>query len=168
MMRLVAMAGAHFWLTFVETFGDAVADVAWAGDDATGLGAVVATMHELVGLWSIHRDAATYLAAGLLTGTQVDAVHDRMLDLCASLVPEAAALVDAFDIPDFVLRSEIGRADGDVYRGYLARVRAAPTAKDDRPAYWQTVLAPLTRRPFDAQGLCFRQDGAGTRLRSRL
>lgn len=37
------------------------------------------------------------------------------VDLCSALRPNAVALVDAFDFPDRVLNSDLGRYDGNVY-----------------------------------------------------
>ena len=56
-----------------------------------------------------------------------------MLRLCAAVRAEAAGLVDAFGLSDFVIGSPLGRADGDVYRAYMARVQAVPGAAGPTP-----------------------------------
>lgn len=46
-------------------------------------------------------------------------VHHHIKRLCSELVPDAVALVDAFALPDFLLRSALGNADGEVrLKGY--------------------------------------------------
>ena len=35
----------------------------------------------------------------------------------------AASLVDAFNIPDFILNAPLGRKDGDIYQKYLETVQ---------------------------------------------
>ena len=42
----------------------------------------------------------------------------RLLDLYATIRPDAVALVDAVDYPDQVLGSCIGRYDGRVYEAF--------------------------------------------------
>lgn len=42
-------------------------------------------------------------------------LQSRFLDLLSELRPNAVALVDAFDFPDAVLDSALGRWDGNVY-----------------------------------------------------
>ena len=42
-------------------------------------------------------------------------LQSRHLDLLKALRPNAVALVDAFDFPDAVLDSALGRWDGQVY-----------------------------------------------------
>ena len=41
------------------------------------------------------------------------------------------ALVDAFDLPDFILRSVLGRYDGDVYTHLLRSAKNSPLNKQE-------------------------------------
>jgi len=50
-----------------------------------------------------------------MSSSQLDKVHDSMLQLLAVIRPNAVALVDAFDFPDALLCSVLGRYDGQVY-----------------------------------------------------
>jgi len=52
---------------------------------------------------------------GYIDHTQVRLVRETVNDLLETLRPNAVALVDAFDIPDRVLNSTLGRYDGNVY-----------------------------------------------------
>lgn len=60
-------------------------------------------------------------------------IDAHVLRLCAAVRGEAAGLVDAFGLSDFVIGSPLGRADGDVYRAYMARVQAVPGAAGPTP-----------------------------------
>jgi hypothetical protein len=53
-------------------------------------------------------------------------VREACADIMAALRPDAVALVDAFDIPDNVLNSTIGRKDGNVYEAIF---NAAPKSE---------------------------------------
>lgn len=46
---------------------------------------------------------------------QLSLLRNRRVDLLAGLRPNAVALVDAFDYPDRLLNSALGRYDGQVY-----------------------------------------------------
>ena len=56
----------------------------------------------------------------------------------AALRPDACALVDAWDFPDRVLNSTIGRYDGNVYE---AQYQAAADSPVSRPARLFRLLA---------------------------
>jgi acyl-CoA oxidase len=72
--------------------------------------------------------------------------HPHALNPLAQLRANALPLVDAFALRDSVLRSVIGRADGEVYEHYVARVESSPSRLvDGRPAYWPSLRAFLSR-----------------------
>jgi len=50
-----------------------------------------------------------------MSSIQLDIVHDSVLQLLSAIRPNAVALVDAFDFPDELLCSVLGRYDGQVY-----------------------------------------------------
>ena len=52
---------------------------------------------------------------GYLNSQQASMLQSSVLDLLKELRPNAVALVDAFDFPDAVLDSALGRWDGQVY-----------------------------------------------------
>lgn len=57
-----------------------------------------------------------YSKDGFINGKQATMLQSRLLELLAELRPNAVALVDAFDFPDAVLDSALGRWDGQVYQ----------------------------------------------------
>merc|ERR1719197_635655 len=62
---------------------------------------------------------------GIIDNHQLRLIDDCILQLMKDLRPNAVALVDAFDIPDIVLGSTIGRYDGNVYEAlYEAALKA--------------------------------------------
>jgi acyl-CoA oxidase len=75
----------------------------------------------------------------------------QVLSLCRELRGDAIALIDAFNLPDFVMNSPFGRYDGDVYVNYFARVvaRNPPTHP---PPYFETVIKPLLQREVGENG----------------
>ena len=53
-------------------------------------------------------------------------VEGQIIDLLAFLRPIAVTLADAFDIPDQILSSVLGRYDGNVYENLYKWAKSAP------------------------------------------
>jgi len=64
-----------------------------------------------------------------MSSVQLDQVHDRMLHLLSVIRPNAVALVDAFDFPDDLLCSVLGRYDGQVYENLYSWAAKSPLNK---------------------------------------
>lgn len=64
-----------------------------------------------------------------MTHEQVSLARDRLYSLLKEVRREAIPLVDAFDIPDGVLSSALGRYDGDVYNHLFQWAQKAPRNK---------------------------------------
>lgn len=60
---------------------------------------------------------------GLLHYDEAVWAHELLEEACAALRPDAVALTDAFDFPDRVLNSTLGRSDGRVYEALLEEAR---------------------------------------------
>jgi len=86
--------------------------------------------------------------AGLLTPAHHRAVRATVRGLLAELRPDSVALVDAFEFPDNVLVSALGRHDGNVYESLFAAAQASPlNGVDPFPGYAR-VLRPHLDREF--------------------
>lgn len=66
---------------------------------------------------------------GYMTHEQVSLARDQLHVLLKEVRREAIPLVDAFDIPDGVLNSVLGRYDGDVYNHLYKWAQKAPRNK---------------------------------------
>ena len=64
-----------------------------------------------------------------MSDSQIRLVQDRFFDLLTALRPNAVALVDAFDFPDQVLGSALGRWDGNVYEAIMETARKSTLNK---------------------------------------
>ena len=64
-----------------------------------------------------------------MSSDQVSMCREQLYSLLKMVRREAVALVDAFDIPDHVLNSVLGRHDGDVYTHLLNWAKKAPRNK---------------------------------------
>lgn len=68
---------------------------------------VLRTLRDLYALSRIEADRGWFLEAGYLEPPKTKAIRDLVNRLCAELRPDAVGLVDAFGIPDPVLRAPI-------------------------------------------------------------
>ena len=64
-----------------------------------------------------------------MTPEQVSLARDQLYSLLKVVRKEAVPLVDAFDFPDGVLNSALGRYDGDVYNHLFQWAQKAPRNK---------------------------------------
>jgi acyl-CoA oxidase len=99
--HLVALARAHVETDVLERFHEAAADAPEEGHVRTTLTRLAA----LWALWRLEADRAWFLEAGYMEPAQTKAIRARVNGLCRSLRPRAVDLVDAFGIPDGVLRA---------------------------------------------------------------
>jgi len=79
--------------------------------------------------------------AGLLSAADSASVDDAISQLCDVLRPDAVAFTDAFEFPDHVLNSTIGRADGNVYEAQYSAAVQSPLNKQEVPA-WLEAMRP--------------------------
>ena len=60
-----------------------------------------------------------------MSDSQIEQCQAGVYDLLAALKPNAVALVDAFDFPDAVLDSDLGRWDGNVYEAIMEYAKSS-------------------------------------------
>ena len=82
---------------------------------------------------------------GLITANEVAFAEMAVVQLCEALRPDIIALTDAFDIPDRVLNSTLGRHDGNVYEALYAAAVRSPLNMDNSgsrtfiPKVWKSL-----------------------------
>lgn len=108
--HLLAAARAHVDRFVLESFAARV-----EREEDEGTRAVLDQLCDLHALRAIELQAAWYLEHGRISGARSKEITRRIDRHCHELRPHAAALVDAFGIPDVVLASRIGsrEVDGD-------------------------------------------------------
>jgi acyl-CoA oxidase len=102
--HLIALARAHADRIVMEASVGALGQA----EDGAGkelVGAVVA----LHGLATLERHRAWYLEAGYFEAAKSEAIRREVNRHCGELAPRAAELVDAFNIPDELIRAPIGQ-----------------------------------------------------------
>lgn len=101
-------------------------------------------MGQLMGTFVLKRHMDLLLEEGFFNGQQAKMVRDLFLQLCKDLRPDAVPLVDAWMIPDYILKAPIGKYDGDIYLAYFRMVNASQLKGSyDAPEYWHKYVEPL-------------------------
>jgi len=101
--HLLGLAHAHVERVVASAFRAGIADA-----PAT-LRPILTDLADLHVLHGLDRDAAWFLAAGVMEGNKAKAIRSLVLQLSASIAPAAEGLVDAFGIPEAVLGTPIAR-----------------------------------------------------------
>ena len=70
-----------------------------------------------------------FTQGGYMTSEQVSLIRKQLYSLLQTIRKEAVPLVDAFDIPDEILNSVLGRYDGNVYTHLYEWALKAPRNK---------------------------------------
>lgn len=85
-----------------------------------------------------------FLAMGYMDRKQMFLVKDGVDALCSESREIAVPAVDAFGLSDLILRSPLGRRDGDVYNAYFDRVLQKPGV-EDRAVDYDTQIGPMLK-----------------------
>jgi len=80
--------------------------------------------------------------AGFLDLKTLTFIRTAVVELLDSIRPDAVALVDAFDIPDRVINSALGKSDGNVYEALYEAAKKSPLNLRDPFDGYQEHLRP--------------------------
>jgi acyl-CoA oxidase len=109
-VELVKMSRAFCMSILVTNFGK---ELELVKDDR--LKRVLRRLASLYALYHLEKDLGEFMEVGILSPSDAEKVHHAVLDLLKQIRPDAVALVDAFNFPDYLLKSSLGRFDGNVY-----------------------------------------------------
>ncbi|RKP06830.1 acyl-CoA dehydrogenase/oxidase [Thamnocephalis sphaerospora] len=117
-------------------------------------------MKRLSELWFLHTvetHLGDFLEDGSIAPHQVQMLRAQLSTTLSALLPDAVGLVDAFDFPDYVLDSTLGRSDGRAYENLWENALRAPPINSDRngnlrsldatPFGYEEYIRPLLKRP---------------------
>jgi len=141
MMDLIRCARLHCDYFVLHCFIEAIEAVP---EDANGVKRILKKLCDLQAVITIDKYIGLALEDRFLNSKQSDMLHELQRTLCKQLRKDAIPLVDAFNLPDFVINSPLGRADGDVYKHYLETVKKAPNAIGVAP-YWEKLVKPMLK-----------------------
>ncbi|XP_003724010.1 peroxisomal acyl-coenzyme A oxidase 1 isoform X3 [Strongylocentrotus purpuratus] len=139
-MYLVKAAMAHCHLYCVESFFDGVntSETSQPALDA------LMTLCQFYAIFGISQNKGDLLQDGYMNGEQLNMLERQLIDLLAVIRPIAVTLVDAFDVPDKMLSSVLGRYDGNVYENLYEWAKSSPLNKKEVPDAYK-YIGPFLR-----------------------
>lgn len=114
---------AHTYAFMLEHFAGAVANAEKVDPNCAR------ALHRLCNLFALSNIMDDQWA-GVLSHQQVQLSRTIVSSLMDELRPDIIAFTDAFDLPDHVLLSTLGRSDGNVYEALYTSATRAPLNKD--------------------------------------
>jgi acyl-CoA oxidase len=125
-IKLTQAATAHVYFFCLNNFIDTIRTTSRTTDSAHIQG-VIDALSRLAALFAVsnivdgHGQQAQF--TGIMSQQEMPLVEEAAATLVEQLRPDAIALVDAFDLPDRVLNSTIGRYDGNVYEALYEQAK---------------------------------------------
>ena len=101
-------------------------------------------MSDIFSLNYMLEKSGLFIESGALFGSDLNELRQVIQSLVLEVRPAAVSLVDAFDYPDFVLRSVLGKKDGDVYTALWEWVQHNPRNKHKKGVH--PVYKKYTRK----------------------
>ncbi|XP_035658832.1 peroxisomal acyl-coenzyme A oxidase 1-like isoform X2 [Branchiostoma floridae] len=146
---LVKAAMAHSQYFVVKNFAERLTDSRLD----SSISAVLTRLCQLHALHGLVTNSGDFLEDGYLTGSDIRQARRHINALMAKLRPDAVALVDAFDFPDGILNSILGRYDGNVYQHLLEWAKASPLNKNDLAARGSNYEGLMKRHKIHTKNL---------------
>ncbi|XP_069107153.1 peroxisomal acyl-coenzyme A oxidase 1-like [Argopecten irradians] len=137
--QLIWAAKAHCHQYVVNVFVNTVTKA--KVDKNTG--AVLTTLCKLYAVNGILENLGEFLQDQFFSCDQVDILTRKLMTLLAEVRPDAVALVDAFDFPDSVLESCLGRYDGNVYYALYQYAKSSPLNEQDVLDSFHKYIQPM-------------------------
>jgi len=108
------------------------------------LSEVVKKFALLFGLEQLDSQLGRVLQHKLLAPEQAGWPKELLIEQCLAVRPMAAGLIDGWNLPDFILRSPLGRYDGNVYVSFLTAIKDTYKSKFPNSVvpYWESEIAP--------------------------
>ncbi|XP_055971404.1 peroxisomal acyl-coenzyme A oxidase 1 isoform X2 [Sorex fumeus] len=135
---LVRATEAHCHYVVVKLFAEQLPQI-----QDKPVQAVLRNLCLLYSLYGISQKAGDFLQGGILTGSQINQVRQRVKELLTVIRPDAIALVDAFDYRDESLGSVLGRYDGNVYENMFEWAKNSPLNKTEVHESFHKYLKPM-------------------------
>eukprot|EP01130_Rhizamoeba_saxonica_P016042 TRINITY_DN7336_c0_g1_i1.p1 TRINITY_DN7336_c0_g1~~TRINITY_DN7336_c0_g1_i1.p1 ORF type:complete len:719 (+),score=148.75 TRINITY_DN7336_c0_g1_i1:30-2159(+) len=104
---------------------------------------VLADLCRLYSLYNIDKNMKYFLQGRYFSPDQAAEISDTVFELCSIIREVSVPLVDAFNFPDFLLRSPLGRKDGNLYASYMEMVKQAPENAYKVAPYFEELIKPM-------------------------
>ena len=141
--ELLDCSRAHCYFVIAENFVNAVERAEKSTNpEERELFSALDTLARLYLLHVLSRWLDWFCATGYMNAKQMFLVKEGVHIFCEKVRKIALPAVDAFGLSDRILRSPLGRRDGQVYEPYFNRVLCRPGVESN-PTYLESQLRPL-------------------------
>jgi acyl-CoA oxidase len=147
---LMRSAKAHTYLYMVNNFIQVVQDPSNANPIPGVLStapispevqAALKKTSDLFALYHLEADMSVFLTEGYMTAEQAKMVSAAVRKIMQEVRQDAIALVDAFNLSDFIVNSPLGSYDGNIYQKYFDRVKKTSYGQK-RASYYEQLIKP--------------------------
>ncbi|KAK3831145.1 MAG: hypothetical protein J3R72DRAFT_527761 [Linnemannia gamsii] len=135
--ELVRLADVHSWRYFLILYQQGI-----NRHKHTPVYETLRKMGQLMSTFVLQKHLDLFLEEGYFDGSHAKMVRQLFLEQCKDLRKDAVPLIDAWAIPDFILKAPIGKYDGNIYPAYFGTVTAAQNSYEP-PAYWHKYAHPM-------------------------
>ncbi len=142
---LVQASRVHCYFVILNSFSE----TCQTAEDAA-MRAALTRLCQLFALQNMQESLGDWM--GYLSPQQGAFVKEAVRDLLGEIRPDMVALTDAFEFPDNVLNSALGRHDGNAYESLYAAAKSSPLNKGglDKPFAGYKFLEPMLDKEFIA------------------
>ena len=114
-IQLIQCAEAHTYYVIVKSFIETL-EKPDVKDLSSANQRILKCLSDIFSLHFMMEKSGAFIESGVIYGSDLEDIRRVFVSRLQEVRPEAVSLVDAFDFSDFVLRSVLGRKDGDVYQ----------------------------------------------------
>ncbi|XP_076086373.1 peroxisomal acyl-coenzyme A oxidase 1-like [Mytilus galloprovincialis] len=107
---------------------------------------VLSQLCRLYAVYGIVENMGEFMQDGYFNQDQVSILDRKVLGLLEDIRPNAVALVDAFDYPDHLLQSCLGRYDGQVYEALYEYSKSSPQNNTDIHSSYYNYIRPMMQK----------------------
>jgi len=140
MLDLLRAARAHVFCVLLKSFVDGVAQTA---DKECQV--VLKDLCDLFALYYIERNVGDFMEDHYFEPKHTKLIRTGVYSLLDRIRPNAVAIVDAFNFPDWSLNSALGRYDGKVYEALYESTTKEPLNATAVPPGYEEYLRPLIK-----------------------
>lgn len=140
MMEMIECTKPHCWVLVMRHFARKVE----LSRQSPTIYPVLKRLLDLFALYQIQKMSDYFLENKYFDADTLRLIRKTVLQLCREIRPDSVSLVDAFNYPDWIVKSPLGRYDGNIYEAYFELVNKENPV--GRPPYWEADVKPLTAR----------------------
>ncbi|ORZ25277.1 hypothetical protein BCR42DRAFT_363335 [Absidia repens] len=158
LVEIYRISRAHCQLIMVSNFFQGVFDDKTTAGQSNVISAALGDVSILYALSTLEQEVADVLTSGYVAPAQSLLLKQQVIATLKKVRPNAVALVDAFDFPDYLLNSALGESQGKVYERLTEMAEREPlnhtSVVDGYDDYYRPLIhAGKSNWELDANGV---------------